>query len=121
MATAAASLNKSSSAWIRPRNLVWTLIALMFVYVLYHNESFLINMKHPIWEHYATFKWYLLPHGLADTCALLLGPMQFFDNFRNRHLKLQARAGTGDVFKQSGRLTHPVLLVFPADLDQVRT
>ncbi len=98
MATAAVSLKKTSSAWIRPRNLVWTIIVLMFVYVLIHNESFLINMRHPIWEHYATFKWYLLPHGLAGACALLLGPMQFFDNFRNRHLKLHRVAGRIYIF-----------------------
>lgn len=99
MATVAVALKKkSSSAWFRPRNFVWALIACMFGYVLVHNESFLVNMKHPIWNHYEGFKWYLLPHGLAGACALLLGPMQFFDNFRNRHLKLHRVAGRIYIF-----------------------
>lgn len=98
MATTAASLKKSAAPRTFARNALWTAIAIMFVYVLFHNESFLVNMKHPAWMHYETFKWYLLPHGLAGACALLLGPMQFFDNFRNRHLKLHRVAGRIYIF-----------------------
>jgi uncharacterized membrane protein len=73
----------------------------MIVYVLRHNESFLIHPNDPIWQHYQPFKWYLLPHGLAGACALLLGPMQFSDRLRQRYAKFHRVIGriyVGGVF-----------------------
>lgn len=67
--------------------------AAMLVYVLQHNERFLIDRSDPFWEHIATFKWWLLPHGLAGATALLLGPMQFSDRLRSRFTKLHRVAG----------------------------
>ena len=46
----------------------------MIAYVLYHNESFLIHPNAPVWHHYQPFRWWLLPHGIAGACAILLGP-----------------------------------------------
>ncbi len=63
------------------------------VYVLFHNESFLVNRADPIWQHYQPFKWWLLPHGLAGACALFLGPMQFSDRLRQRYLRLHKTIG----------------------------
>ena len=65
----------------------------MMVYVLFHNERFLINRADPIWEHYHPFKWWLLPHGLAGACALFLGPMQFSDRLRQRYLTVHKTIG----------------------------
>jgi uncharacterized membrane protein len=65
----------------------------MLVYVLGHDESFLVNPKDPIWSHYEPFKWWLLPHGIAGACALLLGPMQFSDRLRFRFRKLHRVIG----------------------------
>jgi len=87
------SLPLRTTSRLRSRNVVWTFIFLMMAYVLYHNESFLVNSQHPIWQHYEPFKWWLLPHALTGACALLLGPMQFFDGFRSRHLKLHRVVG----------------------------
>jgi uncharacterized membrane protein len=56
----------------------------MLVYVLHHNEIFLIHAQDPEWRHIHPFRWYLLPHGLAGACALLLAPMQFSDRLRSR-------------------------------------
>jgi hypothetical protein len=78
---------------MRPKMLVFAFIGLMMAYVLYHNESFLINPNHPVWNHYQPFKWWLLPHGLAGACALLLGPLQFSDRLRQRYLKLHRVVG----------------------------
>lgn len=66
---------------------------MMMAYVLIHNERFLINAADPVWMHYQTFKWWLLPHGLAAACALLLGPMQFSDRLRRRYTKLHRVVG----------------------------
>jgi hypothetical protein len=86
MSTLPVSLQRSS--WLRPKNLVFACIALMLLYVLRHNESFLIHSDDPVWHHYQPFKWWLLPHGIAGACALLLGPMQFSDRLRQRFTKM---------------------------------
>lgn len=78
---------------LRAKHLVFAAIALMAVYVLYHNERFLIDSAHPVWNHYDPFKWWLLPHGLAGACALLLAPMQFAEGLRRRHTTLHRTVG----------------------------
>jgi uncharacterized membrane protein len=65
----------------------------MLVYVVVHDESFLVHPKDPVWQHYEPFKWWLLPHGIAGACALLLGPMQFSDRLRHRFRRLHRVAG----------------------------
>ena len=62
MATASVAVRRN--VWLRSKYLLFTLIALMMAYVLRHNESFLINWKDPVWQHYQPFGWWLLPHGL---------------------------------------------------------
>ena len=80
-------------SWPRPKYLLFAFIALMYAYVLWHNESFLINSKDPEWPHIALFKWFLLPHGLAAGCALFLGPLQFSDRLRRRFAKVHRVMG----------------------------
>src|ERR1700741_4591173 len=93
MASATAVPARVRAGVVRGKYLVFGFIGLMILYVLRHNESFLINHQDPVWQHYQPFKWYLLPHGLAGACALLLGPMQFSDRFRQRYLKLHRVVG----------------------------
>ena len=59
-------------------------IALASLYVLYHNERFLIDGSHPAWQHYAPFKWWLLPHGIFGAIVLLFAPLQFSERLRRR-------------------------------------
>ncbi len=99
MATTVAPLQRSS--WMRPKYLLFAFAGVMLAYVLFHNESFLIHPNDPVWHHYQPFKWWLLPHGLAGACALLLGPMQFSDRLRQRFTKLHRIVGriyVGGVF-----------------------
>jgi uncharacterized membrane protein len=70
--------------WLRPKYLVFVLICLMMVYVLGHNETFIVDRADPNWAHIHSFRWWLLPHGLAGACALLLAPLQFSDRLRQR-------------------------------------
>jgi len=79
--------------WFRTKNLVFAFIALMMAYVLYHNERFLIDPAHPIWGHYRDLGVFLLIHGVAGTCALILAPMQFSDRLRTRFTKLHRVTG----------------------------
>jgi uncharacterized membrane protein len=91
MSTASAPLPRAP--WLSSKTLVFTFIVMMFAYVLWHNERFLIDAADPEWKHIAGFRWWLLPHGLAAACALLLGPMQFFDRLRQRYAKLHRVVG----------------------------
>jgi len=72
---------------INAKHVVFALIALMSVYVLYHNERFLIDSSHPAWQRYEPFKWWLLPHGIFGAIVLLFAPLQFSDRLRQRFTK----------------------------------
>jgi hypothetical protein len=78
----------------RLKYLVFAAIAAMAGYVLYHNERFLLDPADPSWNHYEPFKWWLLPHGIAGACALLLAPLQFAEGLRRRHTALHRTTGT---------------------------
>jgi hypothetical protein len=69
---------------LKAKHVVFTLITVASLYVLYHNERFLIDGKHPAWQHYAPFKWWLLPHGIFGAIVLLFAPFQFSDRIRQR-------------------------------------
>jgi len=90
---ATGNLLLGQSSWTRPKYFLFAFIGLMLAYVLVHNEHFLIDSKHPAWNHYQPFKWYLLPHGIMGACALLLGPMQFSDRLRQRFTKFHRVVG----------------------------
>jgi uncharacterized membrane protein len=81
------------ASWLRPKYLLFGFIGLMLAYVIPHDESFLVHTKDPLWQHYEPFKWWLLPHGIAGACALLLGPMQFSDRLRDRFRQLHRVVG----------------------------
>jgi uncharacterized membrane protein len=81
------STKNNPSSRLRPKYVFFALLALVYAYVLFHNESFLLNKADPEWQHIASFKWWLLPHGLAAAFALFLGPLQFSDRLRQRYAK----------------------------------
>jgi uncharacterized membrane protein len=80
-------------AWFRPKYLVFGCIGVMFAYVLRYNEIFLIDAADPEWLHIESFKWWLVPHGIAGACALILGPMQFSERLRQRYIGLHRIVG----------------------------
>ncbi len=87
------SLAAPQRSWWRPGIVLWLFVGLSIAYVLAHNESFLIHRSDPVWQHYQPFRWWLLPHGLAGACAVLLGPMQFSDRLRQRFALLHRVVG----------------------------
>jgi len=89
--TASVSLPRMS--WLRPKYFLFAFITLMLAYVLRHDEIFLIDPQDPEWQHIHSFRWFLLPHGIAGACALLLAPMQFSDRLRRRFAKLHRVVG----------------------------
>ena len=72
---------------INAKYVVFIAIAIMSTYVLYHNERFLIDSSHPVWQHYESFKWWLLPHGIFGAIVLLFAPLQFSERLRQRFTK----------------------------------
>src|SRR5690349_9169439 len=72
---------------LRAKYVVFSIISLASLYVLYHNERFLIDSNHPAWQHYGPFKWWLLPHGIFGAIVLLLAPLQFSERLRQRYTK----------------------------------
>jgi uncharacterized membrane protein len=78
---------------IRGKHLLFAGILGMTAYVLYHNERFLIEPNNPIWGHYSKYGWWLLTHGVAGACALVLAPMQFSERLRKRYTRLHRVSG----------------------------
>lgn len=87
------SLPSPAVSWLRPKYVAFAFVFFMMAYVINHNERFLINAADPAWTHYQPFRWWLLPHGLAGACALILGPMQFSETLRRRYIKLHRFVG----------------------------
>ena len=75
------------SSWLGPKGAVFAAVGAMTLYVLYHNERFLIEPDHPLWRHYAEIAYWLVPHAVAGTCALVLAPLQFSERLRKRYTK----------------------------------
>lgn len=84
--------------WLRPKYLLFVLIGWMYVYVLWHDERFLVQPNHPQWQHFAPFRWWLLPHGMIAACALLPAPLQFSGRLRRRYPRLHRVIGRFYVF-----------------------
>jgi uncharacterized membrane protein len=87
------SEDRPRTSWFRAKNLIFACIALMMAYVIVHNESFLIDRTDEEWKHIESFQWWLLFHGTAGACALLLAPLQFFDRLRSRFTKMHRIVG----------------------------
>ena len=69
---------------INAKYVVFSAIAVMTLYVLYHNERFIVDSSHPVWQHYEPFKWWLLPHAVFGAIVILFAPLQFSDRLRQR-------------------------------------
>lgn len=76
-----------------PKHALFACIALMLIYVLFHNEHFLIDRTNPAWPHYRVIGRWLLPHGLLGATALLLGISQFSTRLRTRHAQVHRALG----------------------------
>ncbi len=91
MATASAVPARSHR--IQLRHVLFAALALMFVFVLWHDERFIINHSEASWTYYFPVRWFIIPHGLAGLTALLIGPFQLSTRFRDRHLRVHRIMG----------------------------
>ena len=72
---------------VNAKQVVFTAITLATIYVLWHNERFVVQADHPAWQRYESFKWWLLPHAVFGSIVLLFAPFQFSDRLRQRFPK----------------------------------
>lgn len=72
---------------VNAKQVVFTAITLATIYVLSHNERFVVQPDHPAWQRYESFKWWLLPHAVFGSIVLLFAPFQFSDRLRQRFTK----------------------------------
>ena len=78
---------------LKAKYVVFTMIAAATVYVMYHNERFMVDSSDPAWQRYESFIWVLLPHIVFGTIVLLFAPFQFSDRLRQRFTGLHRTMG----------------------------
>ena len=78
---------------LRPKDVMFALIALMMGYVLVHNERFLIEPENPMWAHFSNYGWWIITHAMAGVAALFLAPFQFSDRLRQRYTNIHHIVG----------------------------
>ena len=91
-------MNAGASASIVPlwglfKRALFLALGLMFLFVLWRNERFIVDHSHPDWTYYFPVRWWLVPHGLGGLVALLAGPFQFSSRLRQRHLQFHRLTG----------------------------
>jgi hypothetical protein len=87
------SAASTSLLWGRFKRALFVTLGLMFFFVLWHNERFILDHSHPDWTYYSPVLWWLLPHGLGGLIALVAGPFQFSSRLRQQHLQVHRMMG----------------------------
>jgi len=82
----AQAVSGALSSWGRLKRALFLALGLMFVFVLWRSERFIVDHAHPDWAYYFPVRWWLIPHGLGGLIALVTGPFQFSSRFRQRYL-----------------------------------
>lgn len=77
----------------RLRHVVFAVLLPMFLFVLWHDERFIIIHSDEKWAYYFPVRWLVLPHVLGGLIALLIGPFQFSSRFRQHHLSVHRIMG----------------------------
>jgi uncharacterized membrane protein len=89
-------MSTSATTITRPRSMkkigLWTVLFFMALSVLVLSEIPILRPAHPLHAHFASMRL-LLPHALAGTLAILIGPLQFSTRLRQRNLQLHRVLG----------------------------
>jgi len=78
---------------VKPKHIVFAVLGAMFLFVLWHDERFVIDHSLDKWVYFFPVRWFVLPHALAGVMALLIGPFQLSTRFRQKHLPLHRIMG----------------------------
>ena len=63
--------------WRRLKYFLFLALGLMFLFVLWRNERFIVDHSHPDFAFYYPVRWWLIPHALGGLIAFVAGPFQF--------------------------------------------
>ena len=77
----------------RFKYVIFSILGLMFLFVLWNNERFIFDHSHPEWTYYFPVRYMLIPHGLGGLAALLIGPLQLSSRFRTKHVRIHRILG----------------------------
>ena len=76
-----------------PKHALFAVLAAVTIFVVYHNERFIVDHSDPQWTYYLPVRWLLVPHGLAGLVVLCLGATQFSSRLRQRHARVHRVLG----------------------------
>jgi hypothetical protein len=80
----------------RSKTALWISLGLTTLFVFITSEVFLVA-DYPMYHAYRlqviADRFFLIPHTVCGTIALLAGPLQFSSRFRERHLKIHCALG----------------------------
>lgn len=77
----------------RAKHVFFAVFASLTVFVFYYYETPFLDPQSPVWQRVEPVKWWLLPHAVAGTVALLLAPFQFSARLRRRSVRLHRVLG----------------------------
>ncbi|MGC2030892.1 MAG: DUF2306 domain-containing protein [Steroidobacteraceae bacterium] len=83
----------ASNGGLQPKHFLFGALGLFTLFVIYHNERFIIDHSDPLWTYYLPVRWLLLPHGITGALALCLGASQFSRRLRLRQARLHRILG----------------------------
>ncbi len=90
------TLLRPSSKGSRSKTILWVALGLTVIFVFITSELLLVT-DYPMYHDYRlqviADRHLLIPHSLAGTLALLIGPINFSSRIRNRHLQLHRFLG----------------------------
>ena len=89
----AAPVASTPPLWGLFKHALFLTLGLMFLFVLWRNERFILDQSHPDWAYYFPVRWWLIPHGLGGLIAMVAGPFQFSSRLRQRHLQVHRMTG----------------------------
>jgi uncharacterized membrane protein len=77
----------------RAKHVFFVIFALLTAFVFYVYETPFLDPESPVWQRIEPVKWWMLPHAVAGTTALLLAPFQFSARLRRRNIGLHRILG----------------------------
>ena len=107
MATAA-SASPARLRSIQAKHVIWSIFALMSLFVLFTRDWTLLDPHSFLRQRYAPIPWLMLAHGVPGALALILGVFQFSTRLRQRHLQLHRIMGR--VYVGSAIISAPVAI-----------
>jgi uncharacterized membrane protein len=87
------SNQRPTGARIAPKHILFCILGLMMLFVISHNERFILDHSDPLWSYYLPVRWLLVFHGAAGAVAIFLGASQFSTRLRQRQPRVHRVLG----------------------------